>query len=255
MKLADLQRRFVASLYGEPAGIEAAIRGAGGIDARGRIAIYRHNLEAGFAKALALEFPVIAALCGAEYFALLAREFQRAHPSTSGDLHDIGGPFPRYLRQRFGAGDHAYFADVAALEWAREAAARAADDPPLDPAALQLLAGADAPALRFAVHASVHLVASCWPVLSVWEAHQGPGDVRSVDLGAGAEYVLVRRGAAGVALERTGSGEHHLLAALQRGATLGAAYDAALVVDPHFDVAACLRRVLARGVFMGVVRP
>ncbi len=118
MKLADLQRRFVASLYGEPAGIEAAIRGAGGIDARGRIAIYRHNLEAGFAKALALEFPVIAALCGAEYFALLAREFQRAHPSTSGDLHDIGGPFPRYLRQRFGAGDHAYLGVVAALYWA-----------------------------------------------------------------------------------------------------------------------------------------
>lgn len=248
MTLADLQRRFVASLYGEPADFRDAIRGDGGIGIADRIAIYRNNLQAGFEKALALEFPVIAALCGAEFFTVLAREFQQAHPSVSGDLHHIGGPFPEYLRRRFGGGDHAYFTDVAALEWAREESARAADAAPLDLKALAALPPDAAAALRLPVHPSVRLVASRWPILAIWEAHQGPDEVRGVDLGAGREQVLVRRTAAGPVLERITAADLALLATLQRGDTLGEALDAALAADPAFDVAAALRRFVAGGV-------
>lgn len=251
MELSELQRRFVASLYGEAGGIEDAIRGDGGISAADRLAIYRHNLHAGFGKALSLEFPVVAALCGAEFFAALAREFQLAQPSRSGDLHHVGEPFPRYLRERFEGGEYAYFADVARLEWAREEAARSADGVPFDVGTLGSVAPDETPALRFTLRPPVRLVASHWPILSIWEAHQGPGEVRSVDLGAGPEQVLVRRGTCGPVLERIDAAEYAWLAALSRGEPLGAAFDSALATDPSFDVAAALERCVARDLLCG----
>ncbi|MGE0582532.1 MAG: putative DNA-binding domain-containing protein [Steroidobacteraceae bacterium] len=249
MPLADLQRRFVASLYGEAADLRDDIRGGGGIPAADRIAIYRHNLQAGFEKALALEFPVIAALCGEAFFAGLAREFQQAHPSVSGDLHHVGAPFPAYLRERFRGSDHAYFADVAALEWAREESARAADAPPLDLQALGGLAGEDAPRVRIAMHPAMRLIESNWPIFSIWDAHQGHGEVPGVDLGAGPEQVLVRRVPTGPILERIGAADLALLATLQRCGTLGEAFDAAVACEPAYDIGAALRRFVAGGVF------
>lgn len=254
MRLTELQQRFVASLYGEPVDLQDVVRSEGGISIEDRVAIYRNNLHAGFEKALALEFPVIAALCGPEFFSTLARDFQHAHPSVSGDLHHIGGPLPQYLRQRFGGGNYAYFADVAALEWAREESARAADAPLLALAALGIVTPEAAPALRFAVHPAVRLVASCWPVLSIWKAHQVAGEVQGVDLEAGPEQVLVRRGVTGPALEQITAADFALLTALHRGGTLGEAFDAALDVDPVFDVAAALQRCVTRRLFTSVSR-
>lgn len=254
MRLSELQRRFVASLYGEPTDLAGTIRIDGGIGADERLAIYRGNLQAGFEKALQLEFPVVATLCGAEFFTVLAREFQRAHPSGSGDLHHIGGPFPGYLRDRFGGGEHAYFADIAALEWAREESARAMDSDTLDVGVLRDVAPDDLPALRFALHPAVRLVASRWPIFTVWEAHQGPDDVRHVDLGAGSEYVLVRRAGSGPALERLTAGAFGFLAALADGCTLGAAFDAAIAAEPDFDVTASLQRCVVRGMLCRVWR-
>ncbi len=249
MRLAELQQCFVASLYGEPVGLQDVVRSEGGISIADRVAIYRNNLHVGFGKALALEFPVIAALCGPEFFTVLAREFQHAHPSVSGDLHHIGGPFPEYLRRRFRDSDYAYFADVAALEWAREESARAADAPPLDLATLGIIAPEETPALRFALDPAVRLVASCWPVLSIWEAHQVAGEAQGVDLEAGPEQVLVRRAVTGPALEQITAADLALLTALHRGDTLGEAFDAALDVDPAFDVSAALQRFVAYGLF------
>ena len=44
MRLADLQRRFVANLYGEPADLRDVVRDEGGIAVADRVAIYRNNL-------------------------------------------------------------------------------------------------------------------------------------------------------------------------------------------------------------------
>lgn len=252
MRLDELQRRFVASLYGEPADIEGAIRADGGISVADRLAIYRGNLHATFARALELEYPVLAALCGAEFFAVLAREFQQAHPSVSGDLQQVGAPLPQYLRQRFAGGEHAYFADVAALEWAREESARAAAAAAPDLQALGAVTADAAPALRLPLQPGVRLIASRWPVYTIWQAHQGPGEVRSVDLGAGAEQVLVWRARGAQQLECLPPAEFRLLEALRGGASLGEAFDLALATDPAFDIAAALQRCATRGILAGV---
>lgn len=251
IRLDELQRRVVVSLYGEAADLEGEIRADGGISAADRLAIYRGNLHATFAKALELGFPVLAALCGAEFFTVLAREFQRAHPSVSGDLQHVGAPLPQYLRQRYAGSEYAYFADVAALEWAREESARAAEAAPPDLQALGAIAADAAPGLRLPLQPGVRLVASRWPVFTIWQAHQGPGEVQPVNLDAGAEHVLAWRARGVQQLECLPPAEHRLLEALQDGATLGDAFDAALATDPAFDIAAALQRCAARGILAG----
>src|SRR5438552_18891311 len=78
--LRDLQRQFVGALFDELP------------DTRAGLEIYRNNLHEGFCKVLALEFPVIQRLVGADYFRQLGRDFLHAHPSRGGDLHAIGAP-------------------------------------------------------------------------------------------------------------------------------------------------------------------
>ena len=140
LPLPELQFRLVAALFGGSGDSIAPWILDDGIDGEARIGIYRSNLREGFAKTLALEFPVIERLVGCDYWRQLAREFQADHPSRSGNLHHIGAPFAAFLRQRFGATQYAYLADVAELEWAYQEAMVAADAPPLDVSALQSIA-------------------------------------------------------------------------------------------------------------------
>src|SRR3984957_19228850 len=118
--LRELQRRFAAAVFADDCDPVSADVRACGIDGRARLGIYRRQLQATFARTLALEFPVIERLVGGEYFQRLAREFQAVHPSRSGNLQHIGAPFAAFLRQRFGGGPYDYFADIAELEWAIE---------------------------------------------------------------------------------------------------------------------------------------
>ena len=102
--LRDAQRRFAASLF------SAAAAGSAGLT------VYRRNLRGNFAKVLALEFPMVQRVVGADYFATLAWNFQRVEPSRSGNLHGIGATFAAFLRSRFGGSDLRYLGDVADLE-------------------------------------------------------------------------------------------------------------------------------------------
>ncbi|MFO1425585.1 MAG: DNA-binding domain-containing protein [Steroidobacteraceae bacterium] len=139
--LREMQLRFAGALFAEVESQAFGLLAGDPLAAAAGVAVYRNNLREGFRKALALEFPVVEQLVGGDYFRQLAREFLAAHPSRSGDLYGIGAPFPVWLRERFAATEYAWFADVAALEWALEelriapapAAATALDLAAVDP--------------------------------------------------------------------------------------------------------------------------
>jgi hypothetical protein len=247
--LAELQREFLATLFAaegttSPA-LAAEIRG-GAFTPAERLAIHRNNLRANFRKVLALEFPVLEQLVGAAYFDQLALEFLAAHPSRSGDLHRIGAPLPDFLRTTFADGEYAYFADVAALEWAWQDSMVAPDaDSTLDLDALAAVAPEVLPELRLHLQPALRLVASPWPVFTIWDAHrraalQGeePGGVA---LDGGAERIVVRRVGGLPEARLCGAGDFAWLQSLAGGAPLGTALDCAAEADDRFDVAATLR--------------
>jgi hypothetical protein len=245
--LRDLQRRFAAALFDTASEQMSAEVRANGID---RLAIYRGQLHAVFARTLALEFPVIERLVGGAYFRQLALQFQAAHPSRAGNLHHIGAPFPAFLRDRFRGGDYDYLNDVAALEWALQESAVAADAPPLDPQVLRSIAPAGYAQLHFALHPAARLVSSTYPVLAIWHANQAGSAARgTIDLASGQTRVLVHRGAQGVGFHVLSAPECALLGAFAENSCLGTALEAALKEDAAFDLGSTLRRFVVLGAF------
>jgi len=252
LRLPELQLRFVAALFGGSRDSLAPWIVDDGIDSEARIGIYRNNVRAGFAKTLVLEFPVIERLVGSAYWRQLAREFQAAHPSRSGNLHHIGAPFAAFLRQRFGATPYAYLADVAELEWAYQEALVAADAPPLDVGALRSIAPKQYPQLVFTLHPACRLVRTEYPVIRIWRANQPDVPVpETIDLRSAADLILVRRAAASIEFIALPPGQFAFLQAMSRSAPLGEAIDAALAVDDAFDAGQALRGCVALGALTG----
>ena len=248
--LRELQASFAAVLFGDATKPSMLRIQAAGIAPELRLGIYRNNLQEGFTKTLALEFPVIQRLVGEDYFRQLALRFLGRHPSNSGDLHHIGTPFAAFLRGEFAGTTYEYFADVAALEWAWQECLVAEDDEALDPKALQAVPPHDYVRLQFALRKAVRLLESAFPIMRIWEVNQ-PGEsvAEIIDLACGPEFVLVHRLAGCARITRLSAGEFALLSGLARAEPLAAALDAALLCEPHFDLAVSLQRSFTLGVF------
>lgn len=219
------------------------------------LAVYRRNLRGNFAQVLALEFPALQRLLGEQAFLGLAHDLQRDHPSRSGNLHDIGAPLAAYLRQRLADSERAWLADIAALEWAWEDSAVAADArsgvnvtgfASLDPDA-QL-------AQRAQLHPALRVVRSAAPIHTIWRDNLPDASGRIASLQANYSLSLDQRGES-VIIERPGQqvevsvvpeAEAAWLESLAAGTTLGAAIDHALAVDNGFDLGAALGSALRR---------
>jgi hypothetical protein len=250
LSLPDLQRRMADSLFADDGESAARWVHDDGIDPQARLGIYRNNLRQGFTKTLALEFPVIERLVGADYFRQLAHTFLARHPSRSGDLHHIGAPFAAFLGERFAGTRYTYFADVAALEWACQECWVAPESESLDPAALRAVPPHAYATLRFTLSPACRLVHSAYPVIRIWEVNR---DVHAradtIDLDSGGDFVLVRRAAGRLDVHRVTQVDFQLLAALAAGESLEAGLINALACEAQFDLGAALRRCFALGVF------
>jgi hypothetical protein len=254
--LRELQLHFVDALFdGDVAGANEDIV-ANGIEPSERLDVYRNTLREGFRKALAIAFPVIERLGGVDYFRQLALDFLRAHPSRAGDLHAIGAPFAGFLRERFADAEYAYFADVAALEWAHGEALIAADAEPLSPSALAGVDSARYEELRLRLHPACSLVRSAFPIVRIWRANQPESaDDEIIDLGSGGCSVLVLRAADCIEFHSLPAGDFAALEAFARGETLGAALEAAQRADSAFDLGTALRRFLSLRIVTGAELP
>jgi hypothetical protein len=251
--LHELQFRFAAALFGDSAESITPWIVAGGLDPEARVRVYRNNVRIGFAKALALAFPVIERLVGAEYFEQLAREFQADHPSRCGNLHFIGAPFSGFVRRRMRGSGYEYLADVAAVEWACQEVAVAAEASPLSVRQLEAIAPEDYALLRFRTHPACRLVRTGYPVVRIWQANQPEySGTEQIHLDANADLVLVRRMGHYLELNALPRGEFELLAALEDGMTLGEALEVAAAAQSDFDLGRALRHALTLGVFIDI---
>ena len=249
LALRELQMCFTALLLDQKGDVSAEIL-ADGIDARERVGVYRNNVVEGFIKALAVGFPVIERLVGTDYFRQLAGEFQQAYPSRSGDLHHIGQPFAAFLRSRFEATEHAYLPDVAALEWAYQEAQIAADGSALSADAFRDVSPEQFESLRFVLHPACRLIRSDYPIVRIWFANQPEAEEGEIiDLGSGADHVVVRRTPADIEFLALSLGEFAALERLSSGGTLGEALEAAEAADSSFELAAALSRFMQLQLF------
>ena len=227
--LLELQDSFAAALR---AGADAAV-----VDAAARtcaltpaanLSIYRHNAAHAFHSALALSFPVLQRRVGNDYFRQLAHHYRERSPSRSGDLHWVGGGFAEFLAEHLRDGDYAWLADLARLEWAREAASVCAESAAVGADALAAFAPEALEHLVFSFQPSLALIRSPFPVFSVWIANQAD-NAPPVDQSLGQECGMVLLRSAEVEVAKLAPDLFSYLSALAGGSSLGEAMTAAEV--------------------------
>jgi hypothetical protein len=128
----------------------------------------------------------------------------------------------------------------------------AAEPPELDRGALAAIPPERHLDLVLEMNPASRLVASAWPLLAIWRANQ-PGDDShdTVSLDAGACRLLLIRRDDHVELRELPPGDFAFLKAIMDARNIVDAADAALAVDPHFDLVAALPRLVQLGALAG----
>jgi len=255
--LRELQHALGAAIddAGLTASVASLFRGARDA-APARLAVYRGNVFGNSINALASVYPIVRKIVGTEFFEATAREYARAHPSTSGDLNKYGGALADFLAEFPPTRDLPYLPDVARMEWLAHRAYYAADSMPYDPSRLAGLPPERWTDLRPALSPACALLASHWPVARIWTVHQDDySDAFDVDLDAGPDRVLVHRPRWKPEVRALAAGDYRFLASALEGANLGDALEAASAEDTGFDPAAALARWVEAGVIVDLAEP
>ncbi len=201
--LSELQRRFAAALLGlEQPGMHGHQAAELGIDPL-LMAIHRNTATAALTAALALNFPAVRAIVGADFFEAAACEFVQVHAPVRACLNDYGQQFPAFLAQFAPAAALSYLPDVARLEWAVSRALHAADAPALELGALAALEPERVPFVSFEPHPAVSVLHLDSPADAIWRAVLSEDDAAMAALEtAGKVWLLVARTATGVQVQR-----------------------------------------------------
>lgn len=232
---AERQQALMRALWrdADADSLQAWLRDAPARQQRG-LQAYRINAAVAAERALASAYPTIAALIGAESFAALARDLWRQRPPERGDLGEWGEALPAFIADSPSLASEAYLADSARLDWRVHRASRAADAAQA-PAALDTLATHSPDSLRIELRPGTAVLASAWPIVSIWLAHQArvvddadrfDGVRAAFDEGRG-ENALVWRDDFAVGVEAVDAGSAAFTGALLASAPLATALDAA----------------------------
>jgi len=190
------------------------------------LSIYRNNASVSFRVALEHTFPVVRRRVGDDYFRQLSAQYRARFPSRSGDLHWVGRDFPSFLLEQLHGGDYAWLADLARLEWARTQASIIRSEPPVSADVLARFAPDQLETLVFRLQPSLFLVASDYPIFTIWSANQVE-NAPPVDQSLAGEAGMALGRADLLEVRRLEPRLFSYLCALQAGAPLGEAIAAA----------------------------
>ena len=186
-----------------------------------RLCVYSGGYVARMREALEEAYPAVRHVTGARTFSELARSYAARHPSHDYNLSLAGRHLPEFLQTYSLTKELPFLPDLARLEWQVVEAFHAFDQPPLDPSRLSAVPPEDWERLRLIFQPSVHLLASAWPVLDIWEARDRPiGEVR-IDLINRPQRILIFRSTLEVRCELLDQPQDAALEALLSGKTLG----------------------------------
>jgi hypothetical protein len=237
--LRELQLGFAATLAGGSAdAISGLIIGNPRL-AEERLGIHRNTMLAGLRTALALTYPVTAALVGDAFFTQAAHAFIRLHPPAAPLLSLYGAQFTGFLADYAPAQGLAYLPDVARLEWAIEQVAHAPDS---DEAPSPFEAAL--PGVTLTVVPSLALVDTACRAGAIWRAvsDQDEAAIAAIDTGPAQVTLAVWRQGDGVAVADLTPPSAMFLRSLLDGQSPDAALLAAMSSDSEDDPVTAIKR-------------
>jgi hypothetical protein len=249
-ELTRLQAAFADAVFFDHAPIPATIREASGEAHASRFSVYRNNVVAGLINAVGARYPVVKKLLWDEGFNRIAQLYVTAQPPRSPVLLEYGESFPQFLRNVGHSASADYLADVAELESARTRAYHAADAAPVARDAFSRLAPDEILDLCLALHPSVQLLKSQFPVVSIWEANLHAND-NVLNLWQ-PESALIARPRLNVEVRRLTPGAYEFLSALAGGCSVGEAVDRSIADVAEFDLTECFETLISADVTVGL---
>lgn len=231
------QTAFTQALLNPEAAIPDGLIDPEGRPAGKRFNVYRNNVVVSLMDAMETAFPVIQKLIGAENFRSLSGLYVRQHPPDSPMLMFYGEAFPAFLEGFEPLANVPYLADVARLELARRSAYHAHDAVAVAGDALGAIAPDAVMGVSFDLSPAVRIVTSPYPIVSIWHFNMTEGAGKPPAL---AETAMITRPALDLQMQSIGADQAVFLQALQRGETLGAAFEAATLTNDGFDLSAAL---------------
>ena len=168
--LPAIESAFQDYVLGAESGIAAEISGASDEFRQTRLDIYRDAYRLRLIEVLASDFSALKSLAGDEWFEAVATGYLGAHPSRFRNVRWFGAAFPAYLRALPGHAVQPVFADLAQFEWTLGLAFDASDQDATRFADVAAVAPQAWPDLRFAAHASLHMLDLGTNAVAIWKA-------------------------------------------------------------------------------------
>ncbi|WP_299045453.1 DNA-binding domain-containing protein [uncultured Tateyamaria sp.] len=250
--MAATQTEFRAALLDPERPVPGGLVDGLGQPATRRFAVYRNNVTVALIEALRTGFPVLCKLLGDQNFDQVARLFARAHPPSSPLMMRYGAEVPTFLEGFAPLAHIGYLGDVARLELALRRSYHAADAPPLDPARLGALPPAALMRTRLHLAPAVQVVPSNWPIHDIWRYNTVPDAPKPR---AVAQSVLVTRAEFDPVPHVLTPAQFAWVSAIQDGAALEDAVDAAAAHDPDFNLAPVLSLLVQHNALTDLTPP
>jgi hypothetical protein len=248
--LHELQSAFVNFVIGEKADDLVGTIQRGGIDPVQLLSIYRNNTLITLTETLAVVYPVVRRLVDPRFFDYAASTFISSNLPSQPCLAEYGSEFPAFLALFPPASGLPYLSDVAGLEWAINRVMRSKPEAPIGLGAITGTSR-DAAAIRLRVGSGVRYLASKHPVRGIWLANSSDTDPAEMQLADEAEHLQVRL-KDNLELRPLPAASWLFRARISDGAALGAATEAAVELDTHFDLPNELASLFAEGLIVGV---
>jgi hypothetical protein len=249
--MRDWQNDFAAALLNPAAPVPQGIVGPNRERDLKRFNVYRNNVLVGLIEALKAAFPAVCRIVGDEFFSAMARVHAALEPPASPVMLEYGATFPAFIEAFEPAQSVPYLADVARLERAWVEAYHAAESTPIALHELGAIDTARLPHVSFAMHPSLRVVRSPFPVVTLWQMNIDGGVPAATDIFCGGEQALVIRPDAEVEVRQVTPGAAIFIECLARGATVAAAASAAHDADPGLDLAQTLSDLFAVNAITG----
>lgn len=212
--------------------------------------VYSSGYRARLVEAVENDYPAVRRILGEGPFRSLVARYVRACPPRSYDIGRAGDRLAEFLETDALLETLPFLPDLARFEWALAEAYVAADDPPpLRWDALVPLPPNAVADLPLALHPSVAVVRSPWPLFELRDCQDLPDEAVAIPVTGRAVDALVYRRGLDVARRALDEGEADLLTRMGAGTTLARLADVAGDVPPS-HLAEMFRRWVSEGLIV-----
>jgi hypothetical protein len=246
--LLEFQQNFVAKVLDLDQDTIDSLLKCDQMDPQKRFRIYRNNVFVSLKEVVKGHFPVIHKIAEDDFFNFISQEFITEHPPEQAQLSVYGSRFGDFLASFEPTQKYGYMKDLADLEYAILVSQNAENVAEFDPNKLTNYDPSCIDGLVFSLRPSVHLIASDYPVYSIWREYQKctPGHQ---PFEQESEYVMVHRPLMDVELVALTKAEYIFLNSLQSKQTLAEAAETVFKKCDEFDLTDALHKCFQLGCF------